>query len=245
MILKDIDDKSIEFKMLSNLYNRAKNQKTKDAISKELNMLKAGYEAEKENAFYLSARLSEDKKLLLINDIRIKHNGLVAQIDHIIISRQGIEILESKSSRGTMTINLDGSIIVKNRNGNTITLPNPLEQAYRQAEILKSFLRSKELLPKRSKLFGGTELNIRSGVLINPKTTLTNQTLPDGFYRADSFITLRKRELDSMSLASGLKATFTSYSMDEAYLIANVIINAHEPITFDYEKKFKMNENFK
>ncbi len=64
---------------------------------------------------------------------------MVAQIDHMIITRFGIELLESKSSKGQMTINKDGSISLKNRNRATVTLPNPLEQSVRHAKVIRAF----------------------------------------------------------------------------------------------------------
>ncbi len=237
MTLKQIDNKEDEIQLLSSLYNKSSSKKQKKLIFEEIQKVKSGYEAEKENAFYLDARLCDNKNLLLLNDIRIEHDGEVAQIDHIIITRFGIELLESKSSTGVMTINNDGSISIKH-GSKTSTLPNPLEQSYRHARILEKFLQSENLLSSRIKMLGG--IFIDNKILINPKTTLTNSSLPDGFFRADSFITMRNKEIDNIGIIKSLKLISTAYPIDMAYDIANAIIKAHSPIKHDYRKKFRV-----
>ena len=239
MIFKTIDDKSKQIETLENLFLRSKSEAQKKLILNDLKKVKSGYEAEKENAYYLDFELEKNKNLILIHDIRLEHDGRTAQFDHILISRFGIELLETKSSKGTMTINNDGSIDIKNGKY-TNTYPNPLEQSKRHALVLKEFIAASELLSKRIDIFGGIEIS--SKVLINPKTTLTNSTLPEGFERADSFISNRKKEIENISVFKAVSLISKGYNIEKAMKIAQMIVNAHQPLEFDYTKKFKISK---
>ena len=239
MIFKTIDDKSKQIETLENLFLRSKSEAQKKLILNDLKKVKSGYEAEKENAYYLDFELEKNKNLILIHDIRLEHDGRTAQFDHILISRFGIELLETKSSIGTMTINNDGSIDIKNGKY-TNTYPNPLEQSKRHALVLKEFIAASELLSKRIDIFGGIEIS--SKVLINPKTTLTNSTLPERFERADSFISNRKKEIENISVFKAIGLISKGYNIEEAMKIAQMIVNAHQPLEFDYTKKFKISK---
>lgn len=237
MIFKNIDDKSKQIQTLEDLLSRSKSDAQKRLIETDLKRVKSGYEAEKENAYYLNFKLEKNKNLILLHDIRLEHDGRTAQFDHLLISRFGIELLESKSSKGTMTINDDGSLDLKNGKY-TNTFPNPLEQSKRHAAVLKEFIAASELLSKRIDIFGG--IDISSKVLINPKTTLTNKQLPDGFERADSFISNRNKEIDNIGIFKAVGLFSKGYNIDKAKEIAQMIVDAHKPVEFDYAKKFKI-----
>ena len=237
MIFKNIDDKSKQIATLEDLLLKSKSEPQKRLIETDLKKVKSGYEAEKENAYYLDFKLEKNKNLILLHDIRLEHDGRTAQFDHLLISRFGIELLETKSSKGTMTINNDGSLDLKNGKY-TNTFPNPLEQSMRHAAVLKEFISASELLSKRIDILGG--IDISSKVLINPKTTLTNKQLPNGFERADSFISKRNKEIDNIGILKAVAIISKGYNIDKAKEIAQMIVDAHKPVEFDYIKKFKI-----
>ena len=237
MIFKNIDDKSKQIQTLNNLLSRSKSEAQKRLIGADLKRVESGYEAEKENAYYLDFEFEKSKNIILLHDLRLEHDGKTAQFDHILISRFGIELLETKSSKGTITINEDGSLNLKN--GKYInTYPNPLEQSKRHASVLKDFIIANELVSKRIYMFGG--IDISSKVLINPKTTLTNSELPEGFERADSFVSNRRKDIDDTGFFKAVAIISTGYNIDKAKEIAQMLVNAHKPIEFDYTKKFKI-----
>lgn len=238
MILKYIDDKSSEIKTLGKLLEKSNSIAQKKLIDTQLKKIVSGDEAEQENAYYLNFALENSKNVLLLHDIRLEHKGRTAQFDHILISRFGIELLETKSSKGTITINNDGSMIFKNGKY-TNTYPNPIEQSKRHAAVLKEFISDSELLSKRIDILGG--INISSKVLIHPKTTVTNNELPDGFERADSFLSNRNKEIDNTSILKAISWIGKAYDINKAKEIANLLIDAHKPLLFDYAKKFKVN----
>jgi hypothetical protein len=237
MIFKQIDDKSQDIKTLKRLLEESKSISQRKLIDIQLKKIMAGYQAEEKNAYYLNFGLKESKNIILLHDIRLEHNGRIAQIDHLLISRKGIELLETKSLKGNVTINSDGSLT--SRNGRyTNTYANPLEQSKRHALVIKDFLSDSGLLPKRVDAFGG--IDISSKVLIHSNTNLTNNELPDGFERADSFLSKRNKEIDNTSLFKAVGMFIKAYNIDTAERIGTLLVNSHMPIEYDYTKKFKI-----
>ena len=234
MIFKTIDLKEKEITQLKELLTKSKNPKQQALIRADLQRIENGYKAEKDNAYYLDFSFKDNPRNILLHDIRIEHNGKIAQIDHIIINRLGIEILESKSFSGKLTIKDDGSLNVEYRN-NVNTFPNPIEQNRRHEKILEEFLKENMELPKNLKLFG---IPISSTVLINPKTTITNDKLPKGFLRADSFKTDWDSRVDKIGAITLFKTIGKAISLDRAKDIANFLIKHHSPKSYNYSKKY-------
>ncbi len=240
MILKHIDDKLKQIQTLKDLLSKSKSEAQKRLISADLKRMKSGDKAEQENAYYLDFEFKNSKNVILLHDIRIEHEGRTAQLDHLLISRFGIELLETKSSSGTMTINHDGSLTLK-KGKYSNTHSNPLEQSKRHAAVLRAFISASELLSKRIDILGG--IDISSKVLINPKTTLTNEQLPDGFERADSFISNRTKEIDDIGFFKAIGILSKGYNIKKTKEIAQILIDAHTPVEFDYTKKYRITKD--
>ncbi len=113
MILKEIDSKEKEIKVLERLLKESTNDKQKVLIKKDLDNLKNGYIKEKENSYLLDFEYKDNENIHVIHDIRLEYKGRTAQIDHILLTRLGIEVLESKSFSGEVTIKSDNSIEVQ------------------------------------------------------------------------------------------------------------------------------------
>lgn len=170
-----------------------------------------------------------------MHDIRLEHKNRTAQFDHILITPIGIYVLESKSFVGELTIKDDYSLNVK-YGKTTKTFPNPIEQNNRHIKVLNDFINDNFKLSSRFKLMGG--IPIEHKVLIHPNTTVTNNKLPDGFERSDSFATKRNEEIDKMNPAKVLLRGVTYLTKELSNELAQEIIKAHTPITFDYTKKY-------
>jgi len=239
MIFKKIDDKNKEIATLKNLLKESNSEAQKKLIAQDLKSLVNGYQSEKENAYYLDFHFESRDRLVLLHDIRIEHNGRTAQFDHILIAPLGITILESKSFNGELTIKNDNSLVVK-YGKYTKTFPNPIEQNIRHEKVLYDFIHDTLEIPARFKLMGG--IPIDNKVLIHPNTTVTNSKLPEGFERSDAFATKRNKDIDKMGAAKVLLSTVTFVTKDLAQEIANVLINAHTPIKFDYTAKYRISQ---
>ena len=115
-----------------------------DAPTSKDRFSQAGFKAEQKMAYYLSRAFKDAEDILVLNGIRLKSDDDVAQIDHLIIHRYGMIIIESKSAVGTIKINDHGEW---SRVGYDKGMASPLEQAHRQAVFLRSYLKRSGLKP--------------------------------------------------------------------------------------------------
>jgi len=239
MIYKKIDSKEEDIKILEKILINTSEKSAKQRVEVDLKTLRSGYLAERDNAYYLDYYFEKSKNLILLHDVRLEYNGRVAQFDHIVLNRLGIEILESKNFNGKLTIKDDGSLSV-NYGTYTKTFPNPIEQNMRHSDFLKDFITNKFEIPSNTKLLGGVPIS--SKVLINPKTTITNKKLPNGYERADSFCSMREKETDSISFFSAVKLLSSFMQMDKVKELAELIVKSHKPIRYDYLQKYKIGQ---
>lgn len=239
MIFKEFDSKQETLTTLKNLLKESNSEKQKALISQDLTLLTNGIESEKQNAYYIDFYVADSKNLIALHDIRLEHNGRTAQIDHMIINRFGIELLESKSFKGMLTINYDNSLEV-NYNGKIKSFPNPLEQSKRHADVLQKFIEDNADLGKRVELLGG--FNVKSVVLIHPETTITNKKLPDNFFRADTYMSKRIEEVDKIGVLEVFKLVSKMIDINSVKELAELIKSAHKPLEFDYANKYKISK---
>ncbi len=100
--------------------------------------LRAGEEAEKQMAFYLQRAFRRRDDCFVINDLRVIHDGDVAQIDHLVVSVFGFFIIESKSAH-VIGIDQHGGW-QRTYNDEISGIPSPVLQAQEQGRILKALL---------------------------------------------------------------------------------------------------------
>ena len=89
MLLKSADDKSKRVRLLESLTDSSVlDTKQKQWANQELDRLRKGIQGEKSAAHYLDNYLGDSKNHVLIHDLRIKVDGEVAQIDHLLMNRK-------------------------------------------------------------------------------------------------------------------------------------------------------------
>ncbi len=121
------------------------------------------------------------------------------------------------------------------------TFPNPIEQNNRHMKVLESLINDKFEFQANTKFFGG--IVYKSKVLINPKTTIMNKTLPNDFERADSYVTQRNKEIDSWNSLNILKLASKMMTIDKAKDLAKFLLSNHKQAYFDYSKKYRVKSN--
>jgi len=102
-------------------------------------MERAGDAAEKQMAFYLRRRYADNAEVRVINDLRVERQGEIAQLDHLVLHKHGMIIIESKSVTGEVHINSQLEfvrIFGRSRSG----MPSPIQQAGRQGDLLRELL---------------------------------------------------------------------------------------------------------
>lgn len=101
--------------------------------------LDAGIKQEHDVAFYLRRAYKNSEQVMVLNDLRIEHDGESAQIDHLIVYTYGFIVVESKSIRGEVKVNEYGEW-TRSYKGQWSGMPSPIKQAELQLKLLRQYL---------------------------------------------------------------------------------------------------------
>ncbi|MCC6950819.1 MAG: NERD domain-containing protein [Phycisphaerales bacterium] len=124
--------------------------------------LRAGFDAEKQMAFYLHRAFATDARVYVLNGVRLVDpeqadpGGTpgVAQIDHLVLHPHGAIIIESKSVSERLKVKDDGHGAdewSRMSDGRWVGMRSPIRQAGMQAEFLRTYLqRHREQLRERA-----------------------------------------------------------------------------------------------
>ncbi len=208
-------------------------------ISKEITSLKNGVKGEKDAAYFINFYYKHSTNWAVIHDLRIKHKGEVAQIDHILINRLfDFYILESKYFRDKLQINEKGEFTAIYEN-KKIGIESPLEQNERHIHLFNSFLVENEILPKRL----GVMIKPRffNYILISPKSTIKRplkyKLNTDNIIKADMLRSTIEKNADNASV-SEIGRVLTLSSFDTIAEIATKIVSFHQPYHVNLLKKY-------
>ena len=102
-------------------------------------LVSAGRRAEEQMAFYLRREFKDEAGLHVLNGLRLERDGDAAQIDHLILYRYGMIIVESKSVTIRVKINEQGEWS-RWFNGRAKGMSSPILQAQRQGKFLRDYL---------------------------------------------------------------------------------------------------------
>lgn len=155
---------------------------------------RAGHEAERQMAHYLKRAFGESTEARVLHNLRLERQGEIAQLDHLILHRHGVIIVESKSVTGQVSVNERGEWTRWWR-GQGRGMPSPVLQARRQGELLHALLRDhcehllgKMMFGRLQKGFGAMHLDvlvaisdegiIRGGQHVPPEVMKADQ-IPD------------------------------------------------------------------
>lgn len=139
MIFKQADSKVKDIEILLQLLQRSDlTQQMRQHIEHHLQLVRSGIKGEAESAYQLQFHFGNHSEWVIINDLRLKYQGKVAQIDHLLINRHmQIFVCESKRIAGSLIINEQG-------------MASPLEQNRRHITLLNNLLLSDKIqLPSR------------------------------------------------------------------------------------------------
>ncbi|MEL6355155.1 MAG: nuclease-related domain-containing protein [Cyanobacteria bacterium J06627_28] len=150
MIIKEKDavDANLEtLKGIMRLPNLSKEQRSN--ITKEVKKLRSGNKGEQSSAYFIDFYFKDSKNWAVIHDVRLEYNGLVAQIDHLLINRFcDFYVLETKHYAQAVKVTERGEFLVLVRK-HYIAIESPIEQNKRHIKVLKQVLKAESVLPKR------------------------------------------------------------------------------------------------
>lgn len=246
MILKNKDSNQDSVDYLSDLLARDFPEDKKRLIERELKFLCSGDKGEKTSAYYLDFDFGHKKDWVLIHDLRLEHDGDVAQIDHLMIGRMmDVYVIESKNYTYGVSINEEGDFCYFH-NKKPISIPSPISQNERHISLLDRFLTDNNLLPKR---LGMTiKPRYRNIVLISPTSRLTKPK--SGLYdctavmKGDKFVERFNNDINDDTLSDALNLTKV-ISRDSLEKFAKTVVLHHKPITIDYIAKFGLKDDEK
>lgn len=110
-----------------------------DSFCGESKRERAGYEAEKQMAFFLRRFFKDSQEVDVLNSLRIELGGEIAQIDHLVLMPHGFLIVESKSVSERVQIKEDGQWI-RWYDNKPQGMRSPITQAQMQGMLLKEWL---------------------------------------------------------------------------------------------------------
>lgn len=243
MILKKADSKQPQIDELNRLLGIAPTQ-TKPKIEAEIKMLHAGLKGERESSFYINDKFKDSKNAVVIHDLRLEHNGQVAQIDHLILNRMfGAFVLETKHFHAGLKINENGEFEqwvprMKYYAG----MASPLEQNKRHIDVLKKVFADKVEMPKRMGF--QFQPTFYSRILVNPTAKISR---PKNFdtndvIKADAFFTKYNQDYDKAGFFESIGQVAKIVSTETVVEICNQLIALHQPLAINYAAKFGIRE---
>lgn len=104
------------------------------------------------------------RKFFILNDILLKHNEKTSQIDHIVISKKGIFVIETKNYSGTIIASKDKKYWLQVLKGNEHSFFNPLFQNEGHIRMIKNLLKHNI----------SNDVNIYSAVVFTERSIVKN-----------------------------------------------------------------------
>lgn len=228
VLIKTIDDRAEELAQLEEAVRTLRGADGKLAAD-ELRRRKAGLKGEADAAYLIDFHFAPSKNRMVIHDLRLEHEGRVAQIDHLIISRfMDCYVLESKHFHAGIKITEQGEFLRWNDFKKTYEgMESPIEQNDRHITVLKDVMRTLDL-PVRL----GVRMmpKFRSLVLVSAKSRIDR---PKGFdtsrvIKADQ---IKKSILDDVDNEGAISALMAKLvSPETAGRIARQLAALHRPV---------------
>lgn len=151
MRIKGTDGREADLAALRGLLERpGLEPETRSRIERELRMLQAGLQGERDAAYEIEFQYGAVEKRATIHDLRLEVDGRTAQIDHLIIDRLlTIWVCESKHFAEGVKVDERGEWTTYWQ-GRPRGIPSPVEQNRRHIAVLRDvFDRGLVALPRR------------------------------------------------------------------------------------------------
>ena len=239
MIIKEAEDKKPAIQLLEALFSRPDcKAETKKRIEQEIRNIQAGARGEEEAAYEMKVHWGSSKNWMAIHDLRIEHEGLVAQIDHLLINRfLEIWVCESKHFSEGIAINEHGEFAAF-FGGKPYGVPSPIEQNAKHILILKKLFDTGVVkLPTR---LGFTiKPDLKSLVLVSKSARISRPKAKvegmDVVIKNDQIFKYIDKAIDQSNNPL-MMAKIVGQDTLEA--LARDIARLHKPIAFDWTAKF-------
>ncbi len=239
MLLKEIDDKTPDLDRLQELLDRANlSSRQRTDITQQMDNIRTGFRGEKDVAYFLNDTFGNTENSIIIHDLRLEHQGRVAQIDHLIINRFcRAYVLETKSFNANLTCNEAGGWTAwygSGKRGFPKPMASPIEQAKRHASVLSDWFKANGLTMMQ---------RIDPVVVVSPTTFVkVKKTGVDQVpvIRADLFKEWweTRRNSGGETFLGTIWTLASKFSRSDLMTIGDLLVAAHQPIQIDWEARF-------
>jgi len=239
MNIKDRDSKEQDIAELQDLLDEKLSSKQRFLIERELKSIKSGLRGEDDAAYFINFYHSNSKNWAVIHDLRIEHEGQVAQIDHLLINRMfEVYVLESKSYAYGINITEAGEFEAQYKT-QSYGIESPIEQNKRHIAVLKKLFKDKAILPKRLGI--KIQPTFKSFILVYPKSIIKRPNKKEFdtscVIKADTLRTAIDREVDKFN-PTDLALIAKISSSKTVQEVGAKLASYHTPIQIDFKAKF-------
>lgn len=240
MIIKTVDSKQEEIKVLSLLMKSELSSKQRSLVKRELTSVISGAKGEEDSAYYIDFHFGRSKNWAVIHDLRLEHEDQVAQIDHLLINRLfDIYVLESKNYSYGIRITPDGDFQAYYED-RYFGIPSPVEQNKMHIHLLERFLRDHELLSKRAGI--SIRPRFKNFILVSPKSIIKRPSKKEFdtsmVIKADTLRTRIDKEVDKSNPIVDMTSLTKLSSSSTIQEFARKLAVYHRPLKIDYRAKF-------
>lgn len=247
MILKSSTGRNEDLIVLQRLLEESNQDSIKKKITQEIKNIRAGERGEKESAYEIDFHFASSNNIAVIHDIRLEHNGFVAQIDHLWINRlMQIYVCESKHFSEGISINDHGEFTAF-YNKVPYGVPSPIEQNNRHIQILKNIFKDGSNLKIPMRLGMPIVPSFHSVILVSKNARINRPQKHfaglENIIKTDSIGSFLNKE-EPTSGISGLFSVVNSVSKicsaETIHALASDLVKLDKPIKFDWIGKFGM-----
>ncbi|MDA8083170.1 MAG: nuclease-related domain-containing protein [Nitrospiraceae bacterium] len=244
MIIKERDSKEEDIKELTALLSLPLPSNKRFLIERELRFMKSGERGEQDSAYFIDFYHAASKNWVVVHDLRLEHQGRVAQIDHLLINRFfDIYVLETKNFACGIKITDTGEFLV-DYHGKYYSIESPIEQNKRHLAVLEEVIGQYDIMPTR------LGITIRPAfhcyVLVSPKSRVIRPAKgrfdTSMVIKADELRTAIDKRFDDMGNLASLVAGSKMSSLETVQEATMLLASLHKPIKIDYRKRFGIDD---
>lgn len=243
MIIKEIDSKREEKEQLREVLKGQLSEKQRFLLERQLRNIEAGERGEKDSAYFVDFYFGKSKNWAVIHDLRIEHNGQVAQIDHLVMNRfMDFYVLETKNFHYGLKITPEGEFLVYNGK-KYFGIESPVEQNERHIFLLTKAVEHHEVMPTRL----GVIISPRfvSYVLVSPTSRIIRPSHSkfdsSRVIQSDQAFTKIKKDADDVGAAAILKIC----SQETLEATTKSLARLHRPAKVDLKARFGIRDQTK
>jgi hypothetical protein len=240
MILKPREDRNTSVATLERLMaHPSATRHDIERLRQQIDAIIKGDMSENKAAIELETHWGHSPNQVIIHDLRIELDGLVAQIDHILINRLlDVWVLESKRLANGIKVLDNGECLTFNGRY-PIAIDSPIEQNRRHVKMLDRLFDS-----------GAVPLPRRMGITIKPKLrnlvliaegriSRPKQPVPgiESLVRTDQMFAHIQRNIENGNPLDIAKLV----SQETLLALGQRLVEMHRPIEYDWERRFRMN----